>query len=266
MNRPLLVRLVPDRIKQSLFYRYYNPLPERLAPLCASACLRFAPGTRMVGLLESDVIGASIAVTGFYELELSKRIRDLALLDGRMIDVGANIGYFTLLWLSARPTNTCHSFEASPRNIQYLRRNINVNGFDDRVIVHPEAAGRELAYMTFDAGSERQTGWGGFSREKSARSFEVPVVRIDSVITDAHRIDVLKIDVEGADTWVLLGCEKLLRAKQVRHIFFEQNTPRMTRLGIDRKEAGAFLESMNYHVTCLGGQDAETTEYHAMPR
>jgi hypothetical protein len=73
----------------------------------------------------------------------------------------------------------------------------------------------------------------------------------------------LKIDVEGADTWVLLGCEELLIRKQVRRIFFEQNLPRMRRLDIDPALAHGFLRSKGYHVTCLGDPDAEQVEYMA---
>jgi hypothetical protein len=71
------------------------------------------------------------------------------------------------------------------------------------------------------------------------------MVRLDHALPD-QTIDVLKIDVEGADTWVLQGCETLLEQKRVRHIFFEQNEARMKPLGIGRDEAVTFLRSVGY--------------------
>ena len=66
------------------------------------ALLSFAPGASMSALLAGDVISCGIAVTGFYELDLSRRLSALAKRGGRLVDVGANLGYFSFLWLAAR--------------------------------------------------------------------------------------------------------------------------------------------------------------------
>ena len=51
----------------------------------------------------------------------------------------------------------------------------------------------------------------------------MPVVTLDEELKDVSFIDVLKIDTEGADTWVLEGAAFLLRQKRIRHVFFEEN-------------------------------------------
>src|SRR5690349_11446646 len=117
MKRPLLLRALPEALKPRIFYRQYFPVPQHYASLCERAPLTFASGMEMTGLLPSDVIGGSIAMMGFYERTLSRRIAELARNGGRMIDVGANIGYFSLIWLAGHSRNTVVAIEASSRNV-----------------------------------------------------------------------------------------------------------------------------------------------------
>ena len=86
------------------------------------------------------------------------------------------------------------------------------------------------------------------------------MVRLDEELPDID-IDVLKIDVEGADTWVLFGCEQLLREKRIRTIFFEQNIGRMEVLGITANEAVDFLQSLDYVCVPFGAGESEWIAY-----
>lgn len=78
-----------------------------------------APSIAMHDLIVGDVISGQIALTGFYEYELSKKIVNLGKTSDRgglLVDVGANLGYFSLLWLGADERNEAIAIEASPRN------------------------------------------------------------------------------------------------------------------------------------------------------
>ena len=86
---------------------------------------------------------------------------------------------------------------------------------------------------------------------------------MDQLLPEKCQIEVLKIDTEGADSWVLRGAEGLLRARCVQHIFFELNLSRMKQLGIQPAEPIEFLDSVGYRATPL---DLRKTEYYAGPR
>lgn len=264
MRPPLLFRLLPDRLKTALFYRRYNPAPERWHPLFAAAPLRYAPGITME-LIPTDVLHGNIAFTGFYELPLTRRVRALARGGGTMVDVGANAGYFSLLWASASPENRCIAFEASPRNAELIRRNLQRNGVEDRVELHLLAAGKSAGELDFDPGPPEQTGWGGFAHAGTTDRVRVPVVRIDETLQPESSIDLLKVDVEGAEAWVLMGCERLLAARRIREIHFEQNRVRARALGIGDGEAVAFLRSVGYRATPRGDPDGPTVDWVAVP-
>jgi hypothetical protein len=93
---------------------------------------------------------------------------------------------------------------------------------------------------------------------------EVDVVRLDEDLAGEQSIEVLKIDTEGADTWVLEGAEGLLREKKIRHIFFEEHKGRMAKLGIAPGAAASFLTGCGYTVEIIdGGKDNKLSEYHA---
>ena len=234
-------------------------------PLYEAAPLRYADGVVME-LVPGDVISDCIAFTGLYELALTRRVAVLARRGGLLVEVGANLGYFTLLWAAAHPENRVVAFEASPRNVEILRRNVARNGLEGRVDVVAQAAGREQGQLRFDVGPVEQTGWGGFSPDGGGAggSIEVDVVRVDDVLADAP-VALLKVDVEGADAWALEGCGRLLKRKLVREVWYEENRPRMAALGIPPGAARDFLRSVGYAASPQSDPGGGTTEWSADP-
>jgi FkbM family methyltransferase len=214
-------------------------------------------------LVPGDVISDCIAFTGIYELELTRRVTQLARAGGTFIDVGANLGYFALLWAAADPNNKCIAFEASPRNLDILRRNISRNGFESQIELVPVAAGREAGKLRFDIGPAEQTGWGGFAA--TGGGIEVDVVRVDEAVGSSEPIALLKVDIEGADAWALMGCERLLKTRVIREVWFEQNKPRIRALGIPLDAAQDYLSSVGYIPRPQGDASGELVEWFAVP-
>lgn len=217
-----------------------------------------APHLRMENLVIGDVISGQIAFNGFYELALSKEIHHLSKAGGTFLDVGANLGYFSLLWASGSPFNKIVAVEASPRNQNAIERTFRVNNLQDRITLIAKAAGDENKKISFSLGPQDQTGWGGLGFEDSGwDSVEVEMIRLDSYFDSDVTVDVMKVDVEGAEALVLNGCERLLANRQIKTIFFEQNNFRMTKLGINPKEAYSVLRKNGYTVERFGSSDEE---------
>ena len=91
------------------------------------------------------------------------------------------------------------------------------------------------------------------------------MVRVDNVVSKANEVALLKIDAEGADTWVLMGCERLLRERQVKAVWFEQNKPRMRALGIGEWEAERYLRSVGYVPSPRSDPSGDVVEWSAIP-
>jgi len=262
VKRPLLLRLAPAQIRTPLYYRSYRARREQWRALFTDAPLQFASQFKME-LSWQDEAHGEIAFTGFYELALSRRIAGDARRGGFLVDVGANYGYFTLLWLGGASQNRVLAFEASPANHAALRANLARNQCADHVELLEVAAGKERGTAQFSLGDQSQTGWGGITTEKSATV--VPVTTLDETIPGNAIVDVLKVDVEGADTWVLQGAEKLLRQRRIRQIYYEQNHARMKGLGVAENEAADFLRSVGYTSSILAGAGTDIVEWQSNP-
>jgi FkbM family methyltransferase len=180
-----------------------------------------------------------------------------------MVDVGANLGYFSLLWAASHPANKCIAFEAAPRNLDILRDNVEQNGLGTKIRIIPKAAAAQSGKLFFDLGPEDQRGWGGIASARGERQIEVEAVRIDEEVAKDEPIALLKVDVEGADAWALMGCDKLLRAKLVEEIWFEQNKPRMKMLGIQENAAQEYLASVGYCCISHDNLDKPVVQWSA---
>lgn len=242
----------PLWLREKLYYRLYSNNKPAFVELI-EATLEFAPHVSL-SLMPTDTAHRAIASLGFYELPVSRHIAQLAQVGGLMIDVGANYGYYSCLWAAAKDKNRVIAFEASPTNFSALKLNLQRNSIAHQVNLHEIAVGKEAGSLPFTLGSDQQTGWGGLLTASQDGAIEVPVVSLDDfLLKDKYQhIDLLKIDTEGADTWVLQGAEKLLRAHKISHIFFEENFGRMSALGIKPGEAQNLLQQCGYHLEKLG--------------
>lgn len=264
--RPALIKLAPVSLKTAVYYRFYRDKRDQWPELYEAASLHYAPAIKM-RLSPTDEGHGNIAFTGFYELDLTKRLIEKAKQGGLLVDVGANYGYYSLLWASQHPKNRVIAFEASPRNREAIVRNIADNHLNDSISLRSEAVGQEHGILPFSLGPADQTGWGGISQgHGEGEVVNVPVVRLDEALGVETPIEVLKIDIEGADAWALMGAESLLREKCIKNIYYEENKERMKLLGIKAGEAKTYLRSVGYQVDALGNEDADLVEYYASPK
>jgi FkbM family methyltransferase len=252
-----LIRLIrPFWLREKLFWKLRTLLGYAEPDDFGNITLEYAPIVSL-GLKPTDVGHQQIAYLGYMERPLTELIQSLAIRGGFLVDVGANYGYFTCLWAAAKDTNRVVAFEASPRNLNALKANVERNNLCGSVTIVPNAAGRAAGRMRFSLGPESETGWGGLSLDKAEDQVEVDVISLSDYFSGngtAPEIDVLKVDTEGADTWVLQGCEALLEAKRIRNVFFETNAERMATLGIEANEAVNLLAKHGYTLNRMGNE------------
>lgn len=256
-----VLRQLPRAMSGRVFSRLARWTPSWVAipRLYSSATLASAPFLQM-RLNPTDTGHQRIAWLGEYEPELTECLGRLALQGGTLLDVGANYGYFTLLWCAAHPDNQAVAVEASPRNLPFLRENIERNGFTSRVHIYDWAASDTAdGSVLFDLGPDSQTGWGGIAHAENSSVIQVPCRRLDQQFSNSQ-FAVMKIDCEGADTLVLRGSSGLLKRRAVKHVFFEENPIRMSQLGIRPGEAEEILRVHGY-----GLKEFAPSEFHAQP-
>ncbi len=242
----------PLWLREELFWKLYVNNANKYLGSFEKAYLEFAPHIFMK-LMPTDIAHKALAFLGFYELPVSHRITQLAKVGGLMVDVGANYGYYSCLWAAAKNKDRVIAFEASPKNFSAFKLNLQLNSIDPQVDLHEMAVGKETGILPFTLGSHEQSGWGGLLAQSQDNAIEMPVVSLDDFFLkdDYECIDVLKIDTEGADIWVLQGAEKLLHSHKINHVFFEENIVRMSALDIKPAEAQNLLRNCGYRLKSL---------------
>src|SRR5688500_7580237 len=161
----------------------------------------------------SDLLSREVCFTGLYEPPVTRVFQRQLRPGGTAIDVGANWGYFTLLAATAvGPSGAVVSLEPDPRQYDTLARNVAMNGFTHVTTVRAAAsanAGRMtlLGYADDEEnrGVSRIAADGEASRHGAARQFDVDGVTIDALVPAVREVDLVKIDVEGAEDLVLQG-------------------------------------------------------------
>ena len=149
-----------------------------------------------------------------------------------VLDVGANVGAYTLLFATwVGPAGHVIAFEPAPASIAGLRRQLGLNGLTDRVDVVEAAVAGTVGSASFacdGASGANALGTGA----RGARTITVATTTIDAFCAERGvRPDVIKIDVEGAELDVLRGARRTLASSSVE-AFIEFHPTAWTERGI----------------------------------
>lgn len=133
-----------------------------------------------------------------------------------ILDLGANVGLSVLFFKSLYPRAEITAFEADPNIYQYLKTNIHENGFTDVKLLN-QAAWFEDTVLKFN--SEGADG-GRIPLDGDQDLIEVDAADISKWLK--NKVDFLKIDIEGAEDFVLPACRDYL--SNVKLIFVEYHS------------------------------------------
>ena len=129
----------------------------------------------------------------------------------RVLDVGANIGYFSLLASKlVGPEGSVLSVEPDPLNAALLEANMARNGCDNVTVLQAAAGAEpgEVTLLTYAVGGWEQGG--GRGDRGGGHADRVPCVRLDDEVEGP--LDVVKVDAEGFDHLVMQGLRRALDA------------------------------------------------------
>ena len=155
---------------------------------------------------------------GHYEAEVESTLSELATKDTTFIDVGANVGYFTLL--CSKSARTVYAFEPVPAVFERLSTNIRLNDLRNvrafQLAVSREKTRLRLFESRISPGHDSTV-----KRSEHSASFFVDAVSLDEAVDPSARDIVMKVDVEGSEMDVLLGGLGLIRSGRVSAIVVE---------------------------------------------
>ena len=156
--------------------------------------------------LDDWLIGARIILNRSYEKYVADVVRPRLKPGDVMLDLGANIGYFTMLGAACVGAGgKVIAFEPSAANCALVRASAARNGFSN-VTLHQKAVAERAGWV----GLELEDSNGKIVRDAAASEARVETVALDKMLADEPHIHLVKMDIEGAEPLALAGMTRLL--------------------------------------------------------
>lgn len=217
----LAARILPASLKRALygarpFARFIRNLLNKAAP----------SGLTQIQIAGGDLAGMTILLNlqsekdywlGNYEPELQLAVRRFVRPGVVVYDVGANIGYVSMLFARAvGKSGKVYAFEALPANLERLRSNIKLNSDLAQIIPVEGAVSNSLEavdFMVHASGSMgKAAGSAGRHNETYLKQISVPGVMLDDFIFNHKNPSpqVVKLDIEGGEVMAIPGMQRML--------------------------------------------------------
>jgi FkbM family methyltransferase len=164
-------------------------------------------GLPLLTNVHDNGIGTSLFFQDRYAQARVSQIQEVVKEGDVVIDIGANIGYFTILLAKlVGPEGRVYAFEPDPRSFRLLRRTIKKNGWS-HVIAEQKAvsnkAGEILLYQTPSWTSNALV-----PGRENISTVRVPVITLDDTICEP--VDFIKMDTDGSEPLIIQGAKKLI--------------------------------------------------------
>lgn len=201
-------------------------------------------------------IARPLLLKGIFEPEETALWRELLRPGMVVVDVGANIGYYaTLASRLVGPTGRVFAFEPEPKNYELLLKNLAENGCANVEASSVALSDRRGSATLFrDAHNLGNPSFfeANVPQEGRIAGIKVSTTSLDEALPPDARVDVIKVDVQGAEGLVFAGARRVLGAAGKRHILFELWPDGLDRAGIDAVRLLEELQEMGYRFRRVG--------------
>jgi FkbM family methyltransferase len=205
-------------MKQLIRRLVYGPPPEEDRLIAEAARFpRYTPTTiafRDLRIKVTDMLSVAWQIKEFFGDERMKLRSERP--DPVIIDCGANVGISVFYLKKLFPAARITCYEPDKAVFACLEQNLRNNGITD------VDCRREVVWVDDQGVSFGSEGADGGSVLRSANADVLPSVRLRDVLEQHAEIDLLKVDIEGAETTVLIDCGDALR--RVRSLYVEYHS------------------------------------------
>lgn len=208
-------------------------------------------------------ISRELFLKGVHERHSSSQFREELRPGMVVLEIGANIGYYTLITLQQIGSRgSVVALEPSPTNLRSLLENLRLNKADDRVKVHPYAAGREPGVLPLYV-----MPWGNLctfvrrddSKFRPVSVIDVQVTTVDELLKkENRRVDYFRMDVEGYEGEVVEGMASTLTAADAPGgAFIEVHSEYLRQIGSSGRCFMARMYELGYEIKAARFQGCE---------
>jgi FkbM family methyltransferase len=192
---------------------------------------------------------------GSYELEMQKCMAKHVNRGDVFFDVGANVGFYSVLAARLTDPALVYSFEPLPMNLSYLHQHVELNGITNIKIV-AVAISDEVGTAFFEVGKTRAMG-----RLRESGDLCVRTSTLDALLSEDKLAppNCIKMDIEGAEFQALLGARRCFTRYRPK-LFLATH-------GNEVHEACCrILHSWNYEIQPASAESGNSSELFAFPK
>ena len=166
-----------------------------------------------------------------------------------VIDLGANIGFFTCLFAQlVGETGKVYAFEPGPDNCKLIRKNLEVNGYKNVVLEQKAVsnkAGKVKLYFSYSSVDHRI-----FETDEKRDSIDIDCITLDDYFSEMDvSINVIKSNIQGSDCAGIQGAEKIIKnSKNLNYMSVEFDPDNLRSFNSDPEEFLDILLKMDYKL------------------
>lgn len=192
-------------------------------------------------------LGMFLRTKGEFEPVQTKLFLETLKEGNLVLDIGANVGYYTILASSiVGKKGIVYAFEPDPGNIALLQKNIALNNCTNVVVVEKALGDKnEESQLAIDPGNPGES---KLATHSNKNTISIQTITLDSFVKkyNISHIDVIKIDIEGAELLALSGGKESLSKLKNSIIFSECNTKALKEFSKTPADLLAMLEQLEY--------------------
>lgn len=170
-------------------------------------------------------ISRELIINGVYEPFETRFIKSRIKPRMRVVDLGANVGYYTLIMAKlVGPKGRVYAFEPNPENFALLKKNVEANGYGNVSLANfavSDKAKKEKLFLSEDnLGGHHLTNRGDYKKFTT-----VQTVVLDKFFSnEGMKIDFVKMDIEGSEPRAMKGMKKILRSNPRMQLITENGS------------------------------------------
>lgn len=155
-----------------------------------------------------------------------------------VLDVGSNMGLYAFVAASrVGARGRVWAFEADPVNVWAIQKGVAANGYDNTTVV-AAAVTDYVGTISFSVREEHRGDGQIVSDDENRHRLDVPATTLDAALGDKVTVDLIKLDIQGAEVLAVKGMERILEASQRLKVISEFWPEGIIRCGSD---ANTFL-------------------------
>ncbi|CEJ12100.1 hypothetical protein BN1110_02397 [bacterium YEK0313] len=178
-----------------------------------------------------------IIMGGHWEPNVTRPLLTYAQPGMNVVDIGAHMGYYTVkLGAKIGPTGRLFAFEPNPLIFPFCIENVKINNLSGHTMVFDCALGNTKTTETLSYSGNNSVNANLLFEQSADVSFKVQVNKLDDIIEPHTKIDLIKLDAEGFERFILEGSQNAIKRSPHCALMIE--------LGLERWERGGAIDDL----------------------